>query len=68
MSQLVGLRTGPSVTDVAVNFALPRRRGMIGLEIRNLFDQSFSYQETDLLTTTFARDRLFLARASLSLN
>jgi len=54
------------VADLSVGYRLPRRLGLVTLEVKNLFDKRFQFQETDLFTPTFARDRLFLARATLS--
>ena len=52
--------------DVGLTYRLPRRRGLVTAEIRNLFDEAFSYQETDVLTPTLARERLAFLRLSVA--
>jgi tetratricopeptide (TPR) repeat protein len=51
--------------DFGMSFRLPERSGLFAFEIRNAFDRTFRYQETDMTTTTFARDRFLLARVTL---
>ena len=33
------------LTDLGIGFRLPRRLGVIALEVRNLFDERFSYRD-----------------------
>jgi tetratricopeptide (TPR) repeat protein len=54
------------VADLAIGYRLPRRLGMVSLEVRNLFDKTFQFQETDLFSPVFAPHRVVLARATLS--
>jgi tetratricopeptide (TPR) repeat protein len=53
--------------DIALTYRLPRRRGLITAEVRNLFDETFRYQETDVFSPTLARERLAFLRFSVSL-
>jgi hypothetical protein len=53
-------------TDVALGYRLPRRMGTVALDVRNAFDEEFQFQETDLFTRQFARERVILLRASLA--
>jgi outer membrane receptor protein involved in Fe transport len=39
---------------------------MITAQVKNLFDRTFRYQETDLFTPAYARRRVFFLRAALS--
>ncbi|MBX9629715.1 MAG: TonB-dependent receptor [Burkholderiales bacterium] len=52
-------------TDIAFTYQLPSRLGTVSLDVRNLFDESFNYQETDILRPTLARERMVFLRASL---
>jgi tetratricopeptide (TPR) repeat protein len=54
------------VTDVWISYRLPQRFGMLTAGVKNLFDQTFQFQETDLFNPAFARERLFFVRATLS--
>ena len=54
------------VTDLSVSYRFPQRLGMVSAEVKNLFDKTFQYQETDVLTPAFARHRVFFVRATLS--
>ena len=38
----------------------------LAVGVKNLFDKTFQYQETDVLTPGFARHRVFFVRATLS--
>ena len=50
--------------DFALTYRLPRRRGTLTAEIRNLLDEDFNFQETDVLNPTMSRERLAFLRAS----
>ena len=54
------------ITDFAMTFRLPRRLGFISVEARNLFNEKFQFQETDVVHPQFARDRLLLLHGSLA--
>lgn len=39
------------VTDFSLRYRIPERRGALGLEVRNLFNRRFSYQDDDFRNT-----------------
>ncbi len=51
--------------DLAAEFRLPGRRGLVTAEIRNVFDETFNFQETDIFSPTMARERLGLVKLSI---
>ena len=51
--------------DLSVGYRLPQRRGSISLEVRNLFDEDFLYQDLDSITNTTTRPRFIPARTVL---
>lgn len=53
------------VLDAVIGYRLPKGRGIISLEIRNLFDNSIKYQESDPLNMTISPNRLVIGRVSL---
>ncbi len=53
------------IADLTLGYRLPNRQGTLSLEGRNLFDEQYRFQETDLFTRQFARERVVLFRASL---
>ena len=54
------------IADLSIGYRLPHRLGIVSIEVKNLFDKRFQYQETDLLTPQFALSRVVFARATLS--
>jgi hypothetical protein len=59
------------VVDAAVGYRLPRRRGIVGLEVLNLFDQGFNFQGDNFRTSEptmprYISERAILARATLT--
>ncbi len=57
--------------DAALGYRLPKRRGVVSLEVRNLLDERFLYQDLDVLTAQqvnprFIPDRMILVRVTLS--
>jgi tetratricopeptide (TPR) repeat protein len=38
------------VVDASIGFRLPKRRGLVTIEVRNLFDESFKFQDTDTVS------------------
>jgi len=54
------------IINAEVGYRLPYRYGVISLGIQNLLDEDFNFQETDPSQPTLQRDRLFLARLTLS--
>lgn len=55
------------ITDLSVAYKLPRRHGQVAFQIRNAFNSSFLFQETEGNFVTFARDRAFYGVLSLNL-
>lgn len=61
------------VLDLELGYRLPKRRGILSLEIRNLLDQEFMYQDHNYLVTEpipsrFFPDRTIVGKISLSLD
>lgn len=54
--------------DAAVRYSLPGRLGQLSLEVRNLLDEAFRFQEPDPKFITLYPTRQFLAILSLSFN
>jgi len=40
-----------ALVDVSLGYRLPKRYGIIGVEVQNLFDKSFSYQDRNFMTS-----------------
>jgi hypothetical protein len=55
------------VFDGAVGYRLPKRWGTLSVDVRNLFDSKFRFQDIDPQNSTIAPGRLVMFRASLSL-
>ena len=53
-------------TDASVEYRLKNRRGLISFGVKNLFDESFNYQDTDAFNPTFYPERLFFGRITLA--
>lgn len=51
--------------DAALGFRLPNRRGSISLEVRNILDEEFLYQDLDSVTNSLTRPRFIPARTVL---
>ena len=51
-----------STTDVSFGFRLPGRRGLASVDVRNLFDARFSFQDTDPLNPTLFPGRQVAVR------
>lgn len=54
------------VVDAAIGFRLPRRLGLISLEVRNLFDESFRFQDTDPANPAIQPERFVFGRLTLA--
>ena len=54
------------VVDAAVGYRFPNRRGLLTLEIRNLFDEKFRFQDTDPANPAIQPERLIFARLTLN--
>jgi hypothetical protein len=57
--------------DAAIGYWLPSRRGQLSLEVRNLFDEEFQYQDMNFQTSQprsprFTPERTFFLRLTLS--
>ncbi len=50
------------VANVKAEYRLPKRRGIVSLGVKNLFDSSFGYHELDPLHPTLYPERLLFAR------
>jgi len=55
------------VADAAVAYRLPRRYGLVSLEVKNLLNEKFRFQDTDPGTPRILPERVVLFRLSLSL-
>ncbi|WP_158044081.1 TonB-dependent receptor domain-containing protein [Skermanella pratensis] len=51
--------------DASLGFRLPNRRGSISLEVRNILDEEFLYQDLDSVTNSMTRPRFIPARTVL---
>jgi outer membrane receptor for ferrienterochelin and colicin len=61
------------VVDAAIRYRLPKRWGFITIGVRNLFDENFKFQDTDVfqenaVSPFIQPDRLIFARVTLFLN
>jgi tetratricopeptide (TPR) repeat protein len=54
------------VVNAALGYRLPKRWGLVTLEVRNLFDQDFHFQDTDPANPVISPERLILARVTLA--
>jgi len=54
------------VVDASLSYRLPKRYGLITLEVRNLFDEEFNFQDTDALNPQIQPDRMILGKIILS--
>ncbi len=60
-----------ALVDVEAGYRLPKRFGIVSVEVSNLLDQSFNYQDTNFFTDKtrtprFIPERTILARATLN--
>jgi tetratricopeptide (TPR) repeat protein/opacity protein-like surface antigen len=55
------------LVDAAIGYRLPKRYGIITVGAKNLFDESFSYFDSDPANPAIQPERLFFARITLSL-
>jgi len=59
------------VVDAAIGYRLPQRRGILSLEVKNLFDEDFLYQDSNIQQSEpsnprFIPDRTVMGRITLS--
>jgi tetratricopeptide (TPR) repeat protein len=53
------------VTDADIGYRLPRRRGFFSVGVRNLFDESIQFVDTDPVVRRYAPERFVFARLNL---
>lgn len=54
------------VVDASIGYRLPHRRGLLALDVRNLFDNRFHFQDTNPRDPTVAPERQILFRLTLA--
>ncbi|MEJ2642696.1 MAG: TonB-dependent receptor, partial [Desulfosarcinaceae bacterium] len=54
------------ITDLSLNYRLPKRFGRAGVEVRNVFNTAFNYLDMDEALTEFYPDRTVLGKLSFS--
>ncbi len=54
------------VVDASISYRLPRRLGLLSIEAKNLFDESFRYQTTDMVNPDIVPERLVLGKITLA--
>ncbi|MDP6675769.1 MAG: TonB-dependent receptor [Gammaproteobacteria bacterium] len=54
------------VFDAVVGYRLPKRYGVIGLQINNLFDKNFQFQDIDPENSRISPERLILLKITLA--
>ncbi|MGD8851378.1 MAG: TonB-dependent receptor [Gammaproteobacteria bacterium] len=54
------------IVDTIVGYRLPKRYGLVSVGVKNLFDQSFNFQDTDPRSPAFYPERLVFGRVTLS--
>ncbi len=54
------------IVDASIGYRLPKRKGLIRIEGKNLFDKSFNYQDRDYTHPGIYPERLILAKFTLA--
>ena len=59
------------VVDTSIGYRLPRRWGIFSLDVNNLFDEDFLYQDVNIQTADpseprFVPERTFVARFTIN--
>jgi len=54
------------VFDTSVGYRLPKRRGLITIEAKNLFNKGFQFQDMEFRNPVISPERLILARLTLT--
>jgi tetratricopeptide (TPR) repeat protein len=54
------------IADAGFGYRLPNRLGTLSVDMRNIFDQNYRFQETDLFSRRYAPERTVLLRASIA--
>jgi tetratricopeptide (TPR) repeat protein len=52
--------------DASLGYRFPKRRGAVTVEVRNLFDQDFNFQDSDPANPLIVPERLILGRLTLA--
>ncbi len=55
------------VVDASLSYRLPKRYGVVSLEVKNLFDEDFRFQDTDPGNPRILPDRFFMFKLAVSL-
>jgi tetratricopeptide (TPR) repeat protein len=53
------------IVDARIDYRLKKRRGLLSVGVKNLFDEEFNFQETDFDNPTIIPDRLAFAKFTL---
>jgi cytochrome c-type biogenesis protein CcmH/NrfG len=54
------------LVDLSVGYRLPNRRGIVSLEVKNLFDETFRFLDTDPAQPRLLPERQFMLRLTVS--
>ncbi|NOY38779.1 MAG: TonB-dependent receptor [Nitrospirae bacterium] len=54
------------VVDASIRYRLPKRYGIVSVEARNLFNETFKFQDTDSTNPSIYPERLILAKVTLA--
>jgi len=54
------------VVDAAISYRLPKRWGFITLEIKNLFDEEFNFQDTDPANPWTVPEQVIIGKCTLN--
>jgi hypothetical protein len=54
------------VADASIGYRLPKRLGIISLEAKNLFNESFHFQDTDPENPAIIPEQVILCKATLA--
>ena len=54
------------VIDASIGYRLPKRYGLITLEVQNLTDEEFNFEDRDPANPRLSPERFFLGRLTLS--
>lgn len=55
-----------TVVDAVIGYRLPKRRGLVSIEVRNLFDSDFKFQDIDPDNPRIYPERVILLKATLA--
>jgi hypothetical protein len=54
------------IVDASVGYRLPLRTGLLTIEVKNLFDEDFMFQDMEFRNPVISSERLFLTRLTLA--